>query len=280
VFDFELFFDVLLIGNTIAFILSILPAIVNLKYYYDFRSTDNLLISIFFLAWGTAGFMRAIELNYAGSITFDAYYYSTFPSATAKLALFILAVRIKWTKPPPIIYLLGLFFILDYIMFLTPLESVLVNGYAFDTVYSGILNLFTYLFLIYTVLSSPIPLSINRIKANQFMWVLAASLLSLGSFTFLMRHVVLEHTISWSVVLSVLIPQYAASFMLFLLHFFFPEAVFISEEQVYRARRLYKKFVPTKIPSGKPILNIGSSAIIDYLNSIPEDIITEKPGPV
>lgn len=262
--------QILLVGNSMAFLFSIVPAVVNLRYYIQFKSVDNLLISTFFINWGLIVFLRALEANNAGN--FNSYFLSHFPGALAILSLFCVGVRIKWTYFPLPILMLFIPYVFNFILVFTPLKKIIIDGYTFDIFYFSILEIFTYLFVVYAIVSSTVPLSINRVQLVKFMWIIGLGLHSFAHIYLLVNRHLLHLQLTLFTFLMGLLPQYAAVLLFFTLHTFFPEAMFITEEQLSRSKALYQRVLNSRTLHPK----IEQSSLLEYLK-VASDAMKTQP---
>lgn len=258
------FWNALLIGNIIFFLLYFPTAVINFKYYYDLKLKDNLLVGLYFLFMGLQVLKVAIAIKYDIDYLF---FYVDITNSIALNSLFIVGVRILWSRIPKIIYPLLMVYLYHFgaAFFTISFEGRINVPEAFLIPY---IELFT--FVLYAILRSKYPLTIAKIKItrNFRLTGVILNIFALGYFDFIVSNDILA---SPQLIFYIgLLPQYISALVFFILHVFFPDAVLFSEEQLYRARKIFTKVESLIKPTSK--LKIGSAKITNYLNSIPLEL--------
>ena len=255
--DWPTFFQIVLINNTIMFILIRFPAVLNFKIYRDLRLTDNLIVAIFFLSGGIQAFMVACGLYF----NIELMFYVELLVAVWTTTLYVLSMRLTWTKPPWIMYVLLLLYLAAFII---PFFSIFSDRIVFELDVRYLCE-FTLLFSIFAYVKSKSSLTISKVKITKTLWI---TYMCLMLFSVIMQQI-------WTLLPSlnnpigylcfVILPQDIAIVLFLIAHVFFPQAVLWSDEQLYRAREVYKI---AKAMSKPKRINIGTEAILDYLNTV------------
>ncbi|MFX1252064.1 MAG: hypothetical protein ACFFCZ_10710 [Promethearchaeota archaeon] len=290
--------------NLIASLVIWIPGVILLNYYRKLKDLDYLIFGLFFIFSTFDAALSTIVEVFPDLLLFNllslAVYINMF-------LLYIHVLRVKWDEPPRFLVYLGIL-LFGYIFIMIPFtEEVGLSGpikfLFFDmyTLWGGNWHIyavmteggvvlydqqiiyqfvrpFVMFFAVYAYLTSP---TISQEKENQnlkYIWSLMFFMVGLSNIV-LIPDLFLPN---WPFGINNLLVITITFLMVLLAYIFwpliavlFPKVLLLTHTQVARALELYKTMSKQETEEKSLPIKIGTSQIVDYLKSLPPDLIEE-----
>ena len=220
-------------------ILSIIPAVLNFKYYIQLRVKDYLLLFLYFFFQIFTAVTRAYEIDTSEGF---AFFWSEIFNQLKFIAITLVIIRIKWDKLPRWSYSIFLYFTFIAFLGVTRWGSNNKLGVWPVNFYLNQLHNFIIPILIFYVFFTTDYFKIKRrIVLSRRIWLLWAVMFVLQIPPLLYYNVILQQFPNemplWALYL-VLWPQVVQTSLILILHVFFPKAVLITHEQLISVQPL------------------------------------------
>ena len=282
--------------------ISLIPTIILLRQYLKTFVTDFLLFSGIFLSVTIAAFSQIFADGTNILLFFQLQYWAL---VCTFLFFFLHGSRILWKRTPIIIWFIGIsWFVLLTVLIcfykIMPQEetafvlfmempaiagSYYPKGAGIETNSGVILHSTSYTFLstLYSLYSTGILLYAyitikpqypsQKVVLAKKMWIIVASLIfvySLCGIPWIYNYFnsIMAMNFNFSLVFVLI-----AEIMCACIAIFIPESLLISHVQLMRAHKLYEKVQGLK--SSEEIARFGMETLVEYLKSIPIQLMTE-----
>ena len=281
--------------NLIFAFLALIPAIVLIIQYHRTGIQDCLLLVGAFITCSST-----LTLAVIASITNILLLYQLHHWSYITLHLFFLfyACRLRWDHPPKVIQYSGVIWacILAFLIFFwevmpQPNRAVVmllemphgyssyfpngaglaVNGLIIFSTAHNILRVFfsIYVFLIalYSLLTAKPFYETKKVILARRLWIVAAVILLQYCILVIPWLYVYIQGIELNIQLLIVISMSIVAYIAIMI----PEGLLLSHAQIYRALELYQRV--QNVPTEEALISIGLPSLIEYLKSIPKDLI-------
>jgi hypothetical protein len=258
-----------LIGNYhfIIGIFYIIPLVLCLKYYIQFKISDYLLLVIYFIYWLQEGFAwKGMDI------------FSIFPQSVGfalndidALPLYIIAVRAVDQRRLWMYIVGSIPILLTLIVVFDTNNTIIIGIFPLHFWVSWFARLYYHSFIGIVFYRSKKLNDIKRIRWSKNLWILHSILWVFPMVIFIINNGILQHPQDGSgpiwLVYVILTPISLAAAIIMILHIFYPEAVLITYEQLHRAKKLYNIVL-----THNPVKDFGLSTLKNYMDSIPKEL--------
>lgn len=271
--------------------LALIPSLVLIRMFIRTRISEYLLFAIFFIFGSIAGYMVVIV-----DLTNALIYWKILGISTnaTYFVLFLHATRVRWEKPPRLIWYVGLswFSILVVSILLwqsmdlpdrarvlfwempanySPVTSggagleISDNVYLYASSFSVLGTLFiifTVCLLLYTYTTLKPVMATKRVNRTRRLWILAFIPLLIFWVNVMPGVGILSNTIAPGLVIVLLV-------LVVYITIFLPESVLITQTQIIRAQSLYRAVLLGDVG----IIDLGKvEKISEYIKQLPKDL--------
>lgn len=267
--------------------LFIIPLYRCLKYYSKTRILDYLLFSGFFMCGiigpnvGNIVELLQVEVEFVvlaliSEISFDL----------CLIFLAIHALRIKWDHPPKVIVYGFLFWVstLLILSFLYWIPSDSIESYQAHVAIGFITGFYfipPVIIFLYSYLTVKPLVKTSRMNTSRTLWIITAILWAIYRIMYIILYIFNFQTAWGWVIPESIIIDFSRSYLLYpfflgviIIAFIairYPETVIYSKAQILRAIELYQEV--TSLEPKTAVKHLGIASIVDYLHSIPPEII-------
>jgi len=287
-------------------ILSFIPVIILFRYYRKTTIADYLLFCSVFVSIiisQLSDFLRVFFIDHK-SIDQILVQINDSTQAFIYIFLFIHALRMKWEHVPKLIWYIGIIWFMIIQISIICYQSVMIDGaglviftemrpdrsinfmtYAFihqNKIIMG--HGFRFIFLVfrlcvlivflYVYLTISQSIEYKKIRQIQFYWVIA-SMLSIVNTVLKLGHSLHFITISSFKLGDIF--NILTLISIAIVSIRYPEAVLVSKSQIIRGLALYDRIQQIKTEEDKE--EFGIDQLVDYLQSIPQDLIDQIHDP-
>lgn len=266
-----------------------IPSIVLINHYRNTRILDYLLFAGFFIF---GAMVRVIRI-WGNANNLFLYQLTWLFADVGSLLLFFHAIRIRWVKPPRLIFFSGLLWVAFLVYFIlsweiltqlgdrevifwkmqsTPYEDppgagfIAANGnIIYSTHYPILGTMFrVYIGVLLTYSYSTISLvhPTNKIIQARKLFMYT-SLIWFLSYTMTLPWINYIRFLDFTLSIGMILILY--------IFFIIPEGVLLSHAQITRASKLYDKV--QNITPTRNLKNFGFNSIIEYINSLPSEYL-------
>lgn len=222
---------------------------------------DYLFVSLYFLFIFLANQLTGFDQSREVPIFKE---YNTF-FFLSDFFLVLVVMRIKWADPPKYVKIgAGSLLIIAVLNLFVP-PTLFIGVWWVGQYYFNPINLIVMLFTVWCIWSTRETFAGNRrVKLARYIWVITSLLFALQNIVVIYFALVLQYSINntpFYVIIFLITNGQLFSWPILFMHIFLPEAVLISQEQIFRVKKLYKHVLTPK----NAIAKLGINKINQYL---------------
>lgn len=278
-------FDTLnFLANIFLALLALIPFVLNLKYSYQFKLVDYILLVIYFSYWGpfmlffesTGSWAFSEEVFPYASAWQEPFFLMAFTNICECIPIYLIAIRSNWEYPPLWSYLLSVYGLSIALVVIVDNNQTLINNYPLLIWGIWLSRIFFYGASAYIFYNTRLINPTKRSLRAKYIWVTSTGLITVAMIFVMIVCGLLGIQQINSDPLAVVQAYifFAMWFIAFLfiivLHAFFPEAMLLSDEQLRNAKKIYKIIYSMKKKENR-INELGMSLFKQYLEDLPAE---------